>query len=240
MANSHAFSLDCERPPGWLPRALQRPPASGPEPLTALRTKLAALVRASTSERLPSGHWVVICPEDLLGHLAEATSHVDKVLQELRRNRASRSAEAAGQRLFDRVRALCVRFAGETEIRCECSVSLEHVRFNDNVADAVYWTIAELLTNVRKHSRATTVMISSGAEVGGYVFLRVQDDGVGLAQPYAPAPPCDSRGLGLWSIEHRLNELDASVEIASVDGFTVTIKLPPWSVARADAPAGCR
>lgn len=240
MVNSHAFSVDDERAAGWLPRPIQRPLGSGLEPLAALRAKLAALVRASTSERLPAGHWLVICPEDLLGHLAEATSHVDEFLQELRRSRASQSTEAAGQRLFDRVRALCVRFTAETEIPCECAASPEHMRFNDNVAAAVYWTIAELLTNVRKHSRATTVKVSSGVQDGGYVFLRVQDDGVGLAQPYAPTPPWDSRGLGLWSIEHRLNELDASVEIASVDGLTVTIKLPPWLVARADALPVCR
>jgi len=232
MANSRAFGLDCERAADWLPRPIQQPPASGLEPLVALRTKLAALVRESTSERLPAGHWVVICHEDLLGHLAEAASHVDRFLQDLRRSRALQSAEAAGQRLFDRVRALCVRFAAETAIGCECAVDPTHTRFSDTVADAVYWTIAELLTNVRRHSRATTVKVSSGVQDGGHVFLRVQDDGVGLAQPYAPTPLCDSRGLGLWSIEHRLNELDASVEIASVDGLTVTIKLPPWLVTR--------
>jgi hypothetical protein len=82
MANSHAFGLDHERAAGSL-RPIQRPPAGGLEPLAALRNKLAALVRASTSERLPAGHWVVICPEDLLGHLAEATSHVDRFLNEL-------------------------------------------------------------------------------------------------------------------------------------------------------------
>jgi len=235
MADSYAFCVDYERPGNLL--RIQPPPASALEPLAALRTKLAALVRQSTSERLPTGYWVVICPEDLLGHLAGATSQVDRFLQELRRTRTSQSTGAGGQRLFDRVHALCVRFAAETEIRCEYVVDPTHMRFNDNVADAVYWTIAELLTNVRKHSRATTVKVSSALQDGGYVFLRVQDDGVGLAQPYAPKPPCDSRSLGLWSIEHRLNELDASVDIASADGLAVTIKLPPWLVTRTDALA---
>lgn len=232
MANSYASRLDYEHAAGWLPRPIQRPPQGGIEPLAALRAKLAALVRESTSERLPAGHWVVICPEDLLGYLAEATGDVDKLLQDSRRSRVSQTAEPAGQRLFERVRALCVRFAAETEIRCECTVSSEHTRFNDNVADAVYWTLAELLTNVRKHSRAKTVKVSSGTEVDGYVFLRVHDDGIGLEDPYVPTPPCDARGLGLWSIEHRMNELDSSVEIASVEGLTVTIKLPPWLVTR--------
>jgi signal transduction histidine kinase len=231
MAASYVSSLD-ERPAGWLPRPIERPTVRGLEPLAALRAKLAALVTESTSERLPAGHWVVICPEDLLGHLAEATSCVDKCLQELRRNRASQSTEPAAQRLFERVRALCVRFAAETEIRCECTVSPEHTRFNDSVADAVYWTIAELLTNVRKHSRARGVKVSSGRQDGGYVYLRVHDDGIGLKDAYVPSPPCDSRGLGLWSIEHRLTELDAAVEITSAQGLAVTIKLPPWLVTR--------
>lgn len=237
MAKSHAFKLDYERSAGWLLDPIQRPPADALQPLAALRSKLAALVRESTSERLPAGHWVVICPEDLLGRLAEATSHVDRVLDGLRRGRASRSAKHSGQRLFERVLALCVRFAAETDIGCECAVSPEHLRCNDNVADAVYWTLAELLTNVRKHARATTVKVSSGVQDGGCVFLRVQDDGVGLSQPYTPTPPCDSPRLGLWSVEHRLNELDASVEITRGQGLTVTIKLPPWWVTRTDALA---
>src|SRR5262245_15230410 len=78
MANSYASKLGYEHAAGWLPRPIQRPSVSGIEPLAALRAKLAALVRESTTERLPAGHWVVICPEDLLGHLAEATSHVDE------------------------------------------------------------------------------------------------------------------------------------------------------------------
>jgi signal transduction histidine kinase len=232
MANSYASSLHYGRPAAAVPRPAHRPPLGGLEPLAALRARLAALVRESTTERLPAGHWVVICPEDLLGHLAEAMSHVDKFFHELRGSRASQSTEPEGRRLFERVRALCVRFAAETEIRCECTVSPEHTRFNDPVADAVYWTIAELLTNVRKHSGATAVRVSSGVQDGGYVFLRVQDDGVGLKDPHLPIPPSDSRGLGLWSIEHRLNELDACVEIASANGLAVTIKLPPWLVTR--------
>jgi hypothetical protein len=228
MGNSYASKLNYEQAASWLPRPTQRTPMAGLEPLAALRAKLAALVRESTSERLPAGHWVVICPEDLLGYLAEATGHVDKFLQESGCRRASEPA----QRLFERVRALCVRFTAETEIRCECAVSPEHTRFNDKAAAAVYWTLAELLTNVHKHSRATSVKVSSGTDADGYVFLRVQDDGIGLNDTREPAPARDARGLGLWSIEHRLNELDGSVEIASAQGFTVTIKLPPWLVTR--------
>jgi hypothetical protein len=114
MADSYASSLD-ERPAGWLPRPIERPTLRALEPPAALRAKLAALVTESTSERLPAGHWVVICPDDLLGHLAEATSCAD-----------------------------------------QCS----------------------------------------------------------------------------WSIEHRLTELDAAVEITSAQGLAVTSKLPPWLVAR--------
>ena len=94
MANSHASKLDCERPASGLPRPNPCPRVGGLEPLVALRAKLAALLRASTSERLPGGHWVVICPEDLLGQLAEATGRIDRFLQDQRRGRASQSTDA--------------------------------------------------------------------------------------------------------------------------------------------------
>jgi signal transduction histidine kinase len=196
--------------------------------LAAAQAKLANLLRESTSERLPTGHWLVICPEDFLGQVADANNHLERLLREVCTVADATATEAAGPDLAARLVTLCEEFTASTSIRCECAVNAAHVRFGSRVCDFTFWAVAELLTNVAKHARASTVRLSSGLRDGGFVFLAVEDDGVGLTDLQRPSPPYGARNVGLWSIEHWLNELDASLEIQSGQGVTVTIVLPPW------------
>ena len=199
------------------------------EAIATIQTQLATLVRESTSERLPAGHWIVICPEDLLGRIVDATVRVEGLIHELRHARTS-AHDSPGQRLIARLGVLCARFTAETAIRCECTIDPNHTRFDAHVCDVVYWTIRELLTNVHRHARATLVKVSSGLREDGCVYLRVEDNGVGAVAPGKPSPPYGMGGLGLWSIEHHLNQLDISLDIISDRGFSVTIALPSWLV----------
>ena len=207
----------------------ERVRSSALEAIAAIQTNLATLVRESTSERLPVGHWIVICPEDLLGRIVDATVRVEGLIHELRHARAS-AHDSPGQRLLARLGVLCARFTAETAVRCECSIDPEHTRFDGHVCDVVYWTIRELLTNVHRHARATTVRVSSGLREDDCVYLRVEDNGVGAVAAGKPSPPYGTGGLGLWSIEHHLNQLDVALEIVSDRGFSVTLVLPPWLV----------
>jgi signal transduction histidine kinase len=98
------------------------------------------------------------------------------------------------------------------------------------VCDVLYAALCELLTNVRKHARATTVKVSSGTRDDGFVFFRVADNGVGIGVSGTHDTPHGLTGLGLWSIERRLNQLEAWVEVECETGLAVTIVLPPWLV----------
>ncbi|MBZ5738615.1 sensor histidine kinase [Nocardioides mangrovi] len=78
-----------------------------------------------------------------------------------------------------------------------------------HVETAVYFVVAEALTNVAKHSRA------SGAEVsvvvdGAELEVRVEDDGVGGAHP--------AKGLGLAGLRQRLAAVDGTLEVTSLEG----------------------
>lgn len=78
-----------------------------------------------------------------------------------------------------------------------------------HVETAVYFVVAESLTNVAKHSRA------SSAEVGvavrdGVVEVRVEDDGIGGAHP--------AKGLGLAGLRQRLAAVDGTLEVTSLEG----------------------
>jgi signal transduction histidine kinase len=95
-----------------------------------------------------------------------------------------------------------------------------HHRPTDAQAAALYFTAAELLTNVARHSDAdhTRVEISDTAD---RIRLVVQDDGRGGAS-------LSSAGTGLAGVERRIRALDGTMAIdCPPDGpTTITVTLP--------------
>ena len=53
--------------------------------LTAIEAILTRLVLLSTDQRLPAGHWLIVCPEDLLAQLVEAIVLVQRTAHDVRR-----------------------------------------------------------------------------------------------------------------------------------------------------------
>jgi signal transduction histidine kinase len=88
-----------------------------------------------------------------------------------------------------------------------------------HVETAVYFVVAESLTNVAKHSGARAADVSVVA-AGGTVEVRVADDGVGGAHP--------AKGLGLAGLRQRLAAVDGTLEVASPEwgGTTVVARIP--------------
>jgi signal transduction histidine kinase len=78
----------------------------------------------------------------------------------------------------------------------------------------------EALTNVVRHSRATTARISLAMD-GARLVLEVTDDGIGIADRASP-------GVGLTSMRQRADELGGSlsVEPARAGGTSVIARLP--------------
>jgi signal transduction histidine kinase len=92
-------------------------------------------------------------------------------------------------------------------------------RPGDAAASALYFTAAELLTNVARHSGATRAAVSLH-EAGGTVRLSVRDDGRGGART--------GGGTGLAGLARRATALDGSFTVDSPAGgpTTVTMILP--------------
>jgi signal transduction histidine kinase len=87
------------------------------------------------------------------------------------------------------------------------------------VAAAVYFGIAEALTNAARHSAAYTVQIGIGYS-GGMLRATVTDDGQGGADP--------SAGTGLSGVERRLATFDGILAVSSPPGgpTIVVIEVP--------------
>lgn len=78
-----------------------------------------------------------------------------------------------------------------------------------HVETAVYFVVAESLTNVAKHSRASSAEVDVAVR-DGVVEVRVEDDGIGGAHP--------AKGLGLTGLRQRLAAVDGTLEVASLEG----------------------
>jgi signal transduction histidine kinase len=78
-----------------------------------------------------------------------------------------------------------------------------------HVETAVYFVVAEALTNVAKHSGATRTSVGVWMENGG-VEVRVEDDGAGGAHP--------AKGSGLAGLEQRVLAADGRLEVSSPEG----------------------
>lgn len=130
--------------------------------------------------------------------------------------------------LKSRLTELCIEFRA-SGIACDVQLDDRHVAFGEEVGEIVFRTVRELLTNVRQHARARHVTVSSADRRDGSVAITVADDGVGLpAHRRRGNPFGETGGIGLWSIDQRLRELDAvlDIEAESGRGTRATVILP--------------
>jgi signal transduction histidine kinase len=85
----------------------------------------------------------------------------------------------------------------------------DHRRLPERAEVALYYIVAEALTNAVKHAQASVVHVEFGVE-DSVVQLAVRDDGVGGADP--------NRGSGLVGLRDRIETLGGRIEIASPSG----------------------
>jgi two-component system NarL family sensor kinase len=121
--------------------------------------------------------------------------------------------------LHARLSELCEEFRAQGDIRCEVTLDASHTRFDEEVSDVVFRTVRELLTNVRRHAQAKNVRVSSASRRDGSIGLTVADDGIGLPPHRRRGNPLgESGGIGLWSIDQRLRDFDAVLDIEAAAG----------------------
>jgi two-component system NarL family sensor kinase len=156
-----------------------------------------------------------------LGNLAQAAiEHLQQIIRDLMGD-ASRPVA-----LFVRLTDLCDQFRAGSGIDCRLLAVPAHVRFEPAVSEVIFRALRELLTNVRKHSQATVVKITSRFRHDGAVSISVSDNGIGLHSVSRRRNPFEGGGFGLWSIEHRLGEFGGGLEIENDPGLRATIVVP--------------
>jgi signal transduction histidine kinase len=86
------------------------------------------------------------------------------------------------------------------------------------VETVLYFVACEAITNAAKHSGAGQISVQIG-QADGAVVMRIQDDGVGGADP---------AGSGLQGLARRVTALDGRIAVDSPPGgpTTVEVELP--------------
>lgn len=177
--------------------------------------------------------------ESTLG-LAERTAR--QALAETRSLIAEgRGLEVGAQGLADRVTRLCARFAEETGIQVDMEISGELDAIDRPEQVVLLRCVQEALANVRKHARASTVLVelSVDGDAGDsshtvdVITLAITDDGVGFPDDVVAAT---ARGYGLAGIESRLALSNGTLTITSGDeGTRLSIHLPTSGSPRTPA-----
>jgi two-component system NarL family sensor kinase len=183
--------------------------------LVALQLAASNLIRASAGGADQAARAANV------GNLAQAA--IDSLQQIIRDLMGDASQPLP---LGARLNELCEQFRAGSGIDCKLQVVPAHVQFEPGAGEIVFRTLRELLTNVRKHSRATVVKLSSRFRQDDEVAITVADNGVGLQSVTQRKHPFEGGGFGLWSIEHRLGELGGTLEMANDSGLRATVVVP--------------
>jgi signal transduction histidine kinase len=136
--------------------------------------------------------------------------------------------------LFTRLTQLCSGFRASSGIACVLAVLPKHVEVNEVIGDILFRAVRELLTNVRQHSHASRVEITSDLRADGSVTLTVTDDGIGMPPGGRRRSALESGAVGLSSIDLRLREVGAHMEIESDGGVRARLVVPAHIVAKDD------
>lgn len=129
-----------------------------------------------------------------------------------------------------RLGEVCGGFHSSSGLECRLVIPQGHTRLPAATAEILLRVIGELLTNVRKHSCANSVEVSSAVRSDGSMVFTVKDDGIGLAAPER-IRPLEDGAFGLWSIKQRLLEIGAFMELTNDAGLCARVVLPPQSRA---------
>jgi len=144
-------------------------------------------------------------PESAEALLAEAESELDHALEELRElARGIHPAVLTDRGLEAAIRAL----AGRAPIPVELT-RLPEDRLPDSVEAAIYYLVAEAITNVAKYAQATRASVAVERS-NGFATVVVHDDGIGGAKPVP--------GSGLVGLADRVEALGGRLHIESPPG----------------------
>jgi signal transduction histidine kinase len=151
-------------------------------------------------------------PDGAKALIGEAHEESKRAMQEIRDlARGIHPAILTDRGLRPAITALAARSAVPVEV----NVTVDE-RLSSPVESAVYFIVAEALTNVARHSQATSATVSI-RRFGDLLFIDIEDDGVGGADI--------GRGSGLTGLQDRVSALEGRVIVESPPGKGTLVRV---------------
>ncbi|PJJ79555.1 PAS domain-containing sensor histidine kinase [Mucilaginibacter auburnensis] len=116
---------------------------------------------------------------------------------------------------------VCKQFSNSVQINC--SINIGNNKFDRYLELAIFRITQELMTNIIKHSKATTALLNIKKQ-GNRINILVRDNGVGINN----ADESQQRGIGLASIRNKVSLLHGVINIQSKpgNGTSISIDIP--------------
>jgi two-component system, NarL family, sensor histidine kinase UhpB len=114
-------------------------------------------------------------------------------------------------------------------LKLECGNGVDGLPEAVNIA--VYRIVQECLTNMARHSKASSASVHIARNGAGAIALQIQDNGVGSDSDR----PFGGRQLGLRGMRERVEALQGTIAVDTQPGrgFSINILIPPQSVGSA-------
>lgn len=159
-------------------------------------------------------------PQRAMDTLNKAHELVKKGLASVRESVSALRVSPLENRTLQEAIAGLINETQTSGIRVEFTALGEPHDLDEKAALALYRTVQEALTNVRKHANASCVDIHLDFSESGEVRLSVRDNGMGAANP--------SGGFGLIGIRERIQLLggECRIETEIGKGFCLEVSVP--------------
>jgi len=197
------------------------------------RRQLASDLHDSIGQILALSKWDLVrlqktAPADIADVLRKVTNQLDAAVKKAR----TLSFELSPSMLYDlglevALEDMAEQFSRETNITCRLESSGKRQPLPDAVKVFLYRSVRELLINVTKHAKATSVTVSLQSN-DNELRVTVEDNGEGFDVSALDVPPGQTRGFGVLNIRERLRYIGGYFEIKSDyrRGTKVTLVAP--------------
>ncbi|MGB5598784.1 MAG: ATP-binding protein [Thiothrix litoralis] len=198
------------------------------------RTRMAHELHDSLAQTLASLRFKVRLLDDSFnrGHEADMwhelevlENTIDEAYAELRSLITDFRAPIDGKGILRAVERLTERFRQETgmEVFFYHNWALKDLSREAEVE--VIRIVQEALTNIRKHSQASTVRLLLFSNEDGRCSILVEDDGVGLPDPLPEPNPTTGEHIGLRIMQERSEKIGGEIQFESEPGEGTLIQL---------------
>jgi PAS domain S-box-containing protein len=176
--------------------------------LTALKMDLSILEKTIAEQGAGSYQ------KEVSAEIKEMSSLVGSAIQTVRRlvkDLRPEMLDIVG--LVAALRWQAEQFQQHTQIHCELSLPTERVTLDPNRSIALFRILQESLTNVARHSKATTVLVKLVVEPEA-VVLEIRDNGQGISE----TAMTNARSFGIIGMQERAISFGGNVEVRGIPG----------------------